>query len=148
MTYSHLLVPVDGSELSDRAVAMAVDLAKTLAARVTFVHAEPGLPLALAGLGDQLDPRTLEQLMAASREQTSAILHQACRSAEAAGVSAAGRSAINPLPHQAIVEAAGEVGADLIVMASHGRRGLNALLLGSETHKVLTHASLPVLVVR
>ncbi len=148
MTYSHLLVPVDGSELSDEAVKKGVELAKTLGARITFFHAEPGLPVALAGLGEQVDPRTLDMLVTASREQSREILSQACHTAEAAGVSAESRSVMNPLPHEAIVEAAGEAGADLIVMASHGRRGLNALLLGSETQKVLTHSTLPVLVVR
>ncbi|MEB3184263.1 MAG: universal stress protein [Cyanobacteriota bacterium] len=148
MTYSHLLVPVDGSELSDRAVAEGVELARTLGARITFFHAEPGLPVALAGLGDQVDPRTVEMLVTASRQQSDEILSRACQSAAAAGVSADRRSALNPLPHEAIVATASEVGADLIVMASHGRRGLNALLLGSETQKVLTHTALPVLVVR
>jgi len=148
MTYSHLLVPVDGSELSDRAVAEGVELARTLGARIPFFHAEPGLPVALAGLGDQVDPRTVEMLVTASRQQSDEILSRACQSAGAAGVSADSHSALNPLPHEAIVAAASQVGADLIVMASHGRRGLNALLLGSETQKVLTHTALPVLVVR
>ncbi|MCS5704925.1 MAG: universal stress protein [Cyanobacteriota bacterium] len=148
MSYSHLLVPVDGSDLGDHAIAKAVELAKTLGARITFFHAEPGLPVALAGLGEQVDPRTLDMLVTASREQTREILQQACRSAQTAGVNAESRSAMNPIPAEAIVDTAAEVGADLIVMASHGRRGLGALLLGSETQKVLTHSSLPVLVVR
>ncbi len=148
MTYSHLLVPVDGSELSDQAVSKAVELAKTLGARITFFHAEPGLPVALAGLGEQVDPRTLDMLVSASRQQTDTILRQASQSAEAAGVRAERCSVMNPIPAEAIVEAAAQVGADLILMASHGRRGLGALLLGSETQKVLTHSTLPVLVVR
>lgn len=148
MSYSHLLVPIDGSDLSDQAIAKAVDLAKTLGARITFFHAEPGLPVALAGLGEQVDPRTLDMLVTASRQQTREILNQASRTAEAAGVSADSRSVMNPIPSEAIAEAASAVGADLIVMASHGRRGLGALVLGSETQKVLTHSTLPVLVVR
>ncbi len=148
MTYRHLLVPVDGSDLSDQAVARGVELANSLGAQITFFHAEPGLPVALAGLGEQVDPRTLDMLVTASREQSREILRQACSTAEAAGLHAESRSVVNPMPHDAIVEAAKEVGADLIVMASHGRRGLNALLLGSETQKVLTHSALPVLVVR
>ena len=148
MTYRHLLVPVDGSELSDQAVARAVDLARSLGARITFFHAEPGLPVALAGLGEQVDPRTLDLLVSVGHEQGRTILSQACRSAETAGVRAESHSVINPVPAEAIVEAAATVGADLIVMASHGRRGLNALLLGSETHRVLTLATQPVLVVR
>jgi nucleotide-binding universal stress UspA family protein len=106
------------------------------------------LPVALAGLGEQVDPRTLDLLVSVSRQQTREILERACQSAAHAEVSAESRSSINPLPHEAIVATAREVGADLIVMASHGRRGLGALLLGSETQKVLTHSPIPVLVVR
>lgn len=148
MTYRHLLVPIDGSEMSDRAVARAVELAATLGARITFFHAEPGLPVALAGLGEQLDPRTLDMLVSVNRERTRQLLGEACAAADAAGVSADSRSELNPLPSEAIVAMANAVGADLIVMASHGRRGLGALLLGSETQKVLTHAAQPVLVLR
>jgi nucleotide-binding universal stress UspA family protein len=148
MTFTHLLVPVDGSELSDQAVSRALELAGVLGARVTFVHAEPGLPMALAGLGEPMDSRTLEMLASASREQSQMILAEACRRAEESGIQAERLSLVNPMPHAAIVEAAGQVGADLIVMASHGRRGIGALLLGSETQKVLTHCTLPVLVVR
>jgi nucleotide-binding universal stress UspA family protein len=148
MTFAHLLVPVDGSELSDQAVGRALDLAGVLGARITFVHAEPGLPVALAGLGEPVDPRTLEMLVSASREQSREILANACRRAEESGIAAERLSLVNPMPHEAIVEAASRVGADLIVMASHGRRGIGALLLGSETQKVLTHCALPVLVVR
>jgi nucleotide-binding universal stress UspA family protein len=68
--------------------------------------------------------------------------------AAAAGIDAATESDINALPHEAILAAAQRCAADLIVMASHGRRGLSALFLGSETQKVLTGSSLPVLVVR
>lgn len=148
MTYSHLLVPVDGSDLSDQAISKAVDLARSLGARITFFHAEPGLPVALAGLGEQVDPRTLDMLVSVSRQQTREILERACQSATVAGVSAESHSSMNPMPHEAIMETARAVGADLIVMASHGRRGLGALLLGSETQKVLTHSPIPVLVVR
>lgn len=148
MTYSHLLVPVDGSNLSEQAITKAVELAKALAARITFFHAEPGLPVALAGLGEQMDPRTLDMLVSAGRQQTREILDSACKRAAAAGVPAESHSAMNPIPYEAIVETANQVGADLIVMASHGRRGLGALVLGSETQKVLTHSPLPVLVVR
>ena len=148
MTFTHLLVPVDGSDLSDQAVGRALELAGVLGARITFVHAEPGLPVALAGLGEPMDPRTVEMLVSAGREQSREILVNACRRAEESGIAAERLSLANPMPHEAIVEAASRVGADLIVMASHGRRGIGALLLGSETQKVLTHCTLPVLVVR
>ena len=148
MSFQHLLVPVDGSERSDQAVLRAVELARSLDARLTFVHAQPGLPVALSGMGEPMDPRTLELLANASREQSEQIL--ACASGKAAdlGVESERLTLVNPLPHAAIMTAARQVGADLIVMASHGRRGISALLLGSETQKVLTHCTVPVLVVR
>jgi len=148
MSYQHLLVPVDGSRLSTQAVAQAVELARALGARITVVHAEPGLPLTLAGLGEPVDPRTVDMLLAASRRESQEILDAACQQVAEAGVAVERRCVTNPLPYEAIVDAARQVGADLIVMASHGRRGIGALLLGSETQKVLLHTTLPVLVVR
>lgn len=148
MSYHHLLVPVDGSRLSTQAVAQAVELARALGARITVVHAEPGLPLTLAGLGEPVDPRTADMLLAASRRQSQEILDAACQQVAGAGIAVERRCVMNPLPHEAIVDTARQVGADLIVMASHGRRGIGALLLGSETQKVLLHTTLPVLVVR
>jgi nucleotide-binding universal stress UspA family protein len=148
MSFRHLLVAVDGSELSDQAVARAVDLARSLGARITFFHADPGLPGVLGGFGEQLDPNTVELLISASHRQGDKILAAARAQAAAAGIDAATESGINALPHEAILAAAQRCAADLIVMASHGRRGLSALFLGSETQKVLTGSSLPVLVVR
>ena len=69
MSFRHLLVAVDGSELSDQAVARAVDLARSLGARITFFHADPGLPGLLGGFGEQLDPNTVELLVSASHKQ-------------------------------------------------------------------------------
>jgi nucleotide-binding universal stress UspA family protein len=148
MTFSHMLVAIDGSELSGQAVVRAIDLARTLGARITFFHADPGLPGVLAGFGEQLDPSTVELLVNASHRQGSKILDEALAKAAAVGVAAAIETGINPLPHEAILAAAQRCSADLIVMASHGRRGLSALLLGSETQKVLTRSPVPVLVVR
>lgn len=146
--YSHLLVPTDGSELSEAAIAHAVRLAGCLGARITVLHARPTVPVPVMGMGEMLDPRTMDVLMAAGREDAERIIDAALKVARDAGVEAKAERLQNDQPHRAIVDAATRLGCDLIVMASHGRRGLSGLLLGSETQRVLIEASCPVLVVR
>lgn len=146
----HLLVPTDGSELSKAAVARAVTLAQQMGARITFFHAQEtfyGRPeLAIYSEGLVMDPELGEQFSKANAEFAATLLAEAQQVAKQAGVEAAGDTAVNPLIYEAILEAAQRHGCDLIVMASHGRRGLAGLLLGSETQRVLTHAQIPVLV--
>ncbi len=148
MPYTHLLAPSDGTELSQRAVTEAASLAARLGARLTVLHAQETLALPLVGMGDALDSRTVEWLLQASRQESERILAEALAAAAAVGVSAATEQVQGTPAHQAILEAAGRLGCDLIVMASHGRRGLGGLLLGSETQRVLLRAPCPVLVVR
>ena len=148
MTYSHLLVPTDGSELSDRAVDQAVDLAAALGARLRVLHVQVSFPISLVGVGELVEPSTVDALMAATQQRGEAILGAAMAKAEKAGVVADPSLLVNPQPHQAILEEARSHACDLIVMASHGRRGLEGLLIGSETQRVLTQSSCPVLVVR
>lgn len=148
MPFTHLLVPSDGSELSGHAISQALDLAGALGARLTFLHVRPTVPVPVLGMGEMLDSRTMDALLAASLKESSAVLAQAAAAAEAAGISAACERVDHDVPHRAIVEAAGRLGCDLIVMASHGRRGVGGLLLGSETQRVLVQAPCPVLVVR
>jgi len=148
MPYRHLLVPSDGSDLSRVAVRQAVGLATALGARITFFHAQASVPVQVVGLGEMLDAATMEALMTASHKDAERILEDALAVAREAGVSAASEKVMSDLPHQAIVEAAARLGCDLILMASHGRRGLVGLLIGSETQRVLVQAPCPVLVVR
>ena len=148
MTYHHLLVPTDGSVISGRAVDQAVDLATTLGARLRILHVQVSFPISLVGVGELVEPSTVDALMAASRQRAEAILNEAMARAVAAGVEAEPSLLVNPQPHQAILEEARAHGCDLIVMASHGRRGLEGLLIGSETQRVLTQSRCPVLVVR
>ncbi|MFM7311918.1 MAG: universal stress protein [Cyanobium sp.] len=148
MPYSHILVPSDGSELSRSAIAEAVALASRLGARISFLHVLPHVPIPLGGLGEALDPRTLEALMTAGRQESERILAEAGAAAAAAGVPADCECVSGDLPHRAIVAAAERLDCDLIVMASHGRRGLGGLLIGSETQRVLSQAPCPVLVHR
>ena len=148
MTYHHLLVPTDGSELSDRAVDQAVALAAALGARLRVLHVQVSFPISLVGVGELVEPSTVDALMAATQQRAETILGEAMARAAAAGVEAEQSLLVNPQPHQAILEEARTHGCDLIVMASHGRRGLEGLLIGSETQRVLTQSSCPVLVVR
>ena len=146
--YTHFLVPTDGSRLSDKAVAQAIALAKATKARVTIFHATINLPQAVYadGVSVQMTPHGdyMKQAKAASQK----VLDRAVKMAQTAGVEADTAQAITDAPWEAILAAAKKAKADTIVMASHGRRGLAGLLLGSETTKVLTHSKLPVLVVR
>lgn len=148
MPYTHLLAPSDGTDLSKRAVEQAAALAATLGARLTVLHAQESLPMPIMGMGDSLDSRTVEWLLQATRQESERILGEALASAAAAGITAGREQVQGCTPHQAIVTAAERLGCDLIVMASHGRRGIGGLLLGSETQRVLLRAPCPVLVVR
>jgi nucleotide-binding universal stress UspA family protein len=137
--YRHLLVPTDGSELSQQAVDAAIAMARESGAAITFFHVQPsfyGRPdVALYGEGLVLDPLLSEQFSKANAE------------AQQHGVLASGETCVNPVIYEAILDAAAQHHCDLILMASHGRRGLAGLVLGSETQRVLTHAALPVLVI-
>ncbi|MBK6402175.1 MAG: universal stress protein [Rhodocyclaceae bacterium] len=146
--FKHILVPTDGSQLSIETVRRAVAFAKEVAAKVTFFFAKPDYPVAFYGEGALIDPTTPEKFAEMADRQAQEILAKASAVALEAGVPSATFDSISDLPYQAIIEAAGHAGCDLIFMASHGRRGFSGLLLGSETQKVLTHSTIPVLVYR
>ena len=148
MAYTHLLVPTDGSEPSTKAVQEAVKLARCTGARITIVHAQPVVPFPVMGMGENLDGATLEALITATRRDSDRLLGEASALVAAAGVTASCERVQSDLPHKVILEAAARLGCDLIVMGSHGRRGLQGLLLGSHTQRVLLAAPCPVLVVR
>jgi nucleotide-binding universal stress UspA family protein len=148
MEFTHFLVPSDGSEASRRAIDQAVSLAARLGARITFLHVHPSAPLPLTGLGESLDARTLELLIAAGLQESERILAEASDQAERAGVPYQCERVPGDQPHRGILSTAERLGCDLIVMASRGRRGLQGLLLGSETQRVLAQAPCPVLVHR
>ena len=144
-----ILVPVDGGELSNAAVTHACTFAKEAGAQLTFYYAKPGYwPGYYVGdiaIGDAyVDPAFL----AAMERQATNLLADAAQVARQAGVACETLSTDSDVPHEGIIAAAQSKGCDLIFMASHGRRGTSALLLGSETQKVLTHCKIPVLVYR
>lgn len=146
--YSHLLIPTDGSELSTQAVQKGVLLARHLGARVTFLFVKPDFPLPIAGEGALLVPESREEFSQGTQEQALRILDAAMALAQQEQVPAQTRSETSDLPYQVIIETAKAEACDLIFMASHGRRGLAGIILGSETQKVLTHCNIPVLVYR
>lgn len=146
--FQHLLVPIDGSELSAKAVDRAVLFAKETGAKITFFFAKPEYPLSFYGEGALIDPATPEQFAKMAEDQAQDILTEAIAKAGAQTVSCDSLSLTQSAPWEGIIAAAGQVGADLIFMASHGRRGISGLLLGSETQKVHTHSDIPVLVYR
>jgi nucleotide-binding universal stress UspA family protein len=146
--FKHLLVPTDGSDLSTRTAARAIAFAKEAGARITFFYAKPDYPVSFYGEGALVDPTTPEKFAELTEKQAQDILAAALAQASEAGVASTGVSATSDIPYDAIIEAANSNACDLIFMASHGRRGISGLLLGSETHKVLTHSTIPVLVFR
>lgn len=146
--FRHILIPTDGSELSSRAVQAGVQFARSLNASVSGFYVEADLPAPVYGEYGVMHLLTPEQFRAREAEQARNSLAVIEKAAKDAGVACETESVISDNPWQAITEAVKRKGCDLIFMASHGRRGIDALLLGSETNKVLTYSSAPVLVVR
>jgi nucleotide-binding universal stress UspA family protein len=146
--FKHVLVPTDGSELSNTTVARSIAFAKEIGATLTFFYSQPDFPMPIYGEGALIDPTTPEQFAHSAQQEAQRILDQAKAAANADGVEADTDTQVSEIPYEAIINAAGRHNCDLIFMASHGRRGIAGLLLGSETQKVLTHSKIPVLVFR
>lgn len=143
--YKRILVPTDGSDITKKAIATAVELARTLGAQLHAVSVKEPFPYSAISEIQPTPPQEFydaQERIAASRV---ADVQQAC---QGAGVPCVGQTLEAPHPWEAIIDQARRNDCDLIVMASHGRRGVSALLLGSETQKVLTHTTVPVLIVR
>ncbi|HMA08862.1 MAG TPA: universal stress protein [Ramlibacter sp.] len=144
--FKHMLLPTDGSVASEVAIRKALDLARGSGARVTGLHVVQPFHLLSANVEMIEDTRPVYE--AHSEAQAKACLAVIDQAAREAGVSCETCVVRADHPYEAIIQTARERGCDLIVMASHGRRGMQALLLGSETQKVLTHCTVPVLVLR
>ena len=145
--FKNILIPTDGSEQSQGAVRKGVELAKLHQARVTGIHVIPDYHLLIAYEG-AFDPVTEERIEEEARTRAETYLGFIRQAASAAGVECATVCETSDHPYEAILRACETNACDLILMTSHGRKGLAAVLLGSETRKVLTHATVPVLVVR
>jgi nucleotide-binding universal stress UspA family protein len=144
--YTNILIPTDGSELAGKAVQHGIALAKRLAAKVTGLTVLP--PFHVLTTDPQMIEDTPAQYKARMQRHADKILGAVAQAAQAAGVACATVQVEDEHPYRAIIDIADAKGCDLIVMASHGRHGISALVLGSETVKVLTHCKIPVLVHR
>lgn len=148
--FKTILVPTDGSPLSANAIAAAIRLAKLGGGRIIAFHvAEPyPIQLAYAAEGSGVPDLQPERFAQRSREYATRVLEEVGVAAAAENVACSTTFTIDHSASEAIVRTARQEQCDLIVMASHGRRGLKGFLLGSETQKVLTHSLIPVLVYR
>jgi nucleotide-binding universal stress UspA family protein len=144
--FKHILLPTDGSPLSEVAVKKGVQFAKSIGARVTGLYVIA--PFRLFGRRGEMISDSKQQYEKDSQADAQSYLSVISAAAKEAGVTYDGVADTNAHPYAAIVEAAEKRGCDLIMMASHGRRGVQAVLIGSETTKVLTHTKIPVLVLR
>jgi nucleotide-binding universal stress UspA family protein len=147
--FKHLLLPTDGSKFSERAVQRGIEFAESLGARVTTLHVIPEFRMMADEsfvLPTSADLKRRYEKEAKARAEK--MLAKIGEKARAADVAYDGIVVSGDVPYQKIIETAKKCKCDLIMMASHGRRGISGLLLGSETAKVLTHSKIPVLVVR
>lgn len=146
--FKNILVPTDGSKLSMKAVDKAIEFSKETGAALTVLTVIPPYPVTPAGDGYVLEPVSGEAWDKVMKDRADKILAGAEKRAKAKGFSVQRMAVRDSLTYDGIIASAKKRKCDLIIMASHGRRGLSALLLGSETTKVLTHSSIPVLVCR
>jgi nucleotide-binding universal stress UspA family protein len=144
--FKHVLLPTDGSKLSEKSVKQGIRLAKSLNARVTALHVIPKFHTFT--YETEMLEVTRGEYEHASEKRADEFLRTVKKIAANAGVECDTLHASSDQPYEEIIKTAKKKDCDLILMASHGRRGLQSLLLGSETQKVLTHSTTPVLVYR
>ena len=144
--HRHILLPTDGSELSQEAIDYGMALAKSVNAKVTVMTVST--PFYTLAVEPGMITDTPEQYGKRMATLAAKYLNVAKEAALAAGVSCDTMHVEHDHPYLAIIETASQKSCDLIVMASHGRRGISAIVLGSEALKVLTHSTIPVLVFR
>lgn len=144
--FKHILIPTDGSALSNTAVTGGVKLAQQLGSRITGLTVTP--PFHVLAVETIQDLDSPEQYSANAQAKAARNLEALTTAALAAGVACDLVHCVSEHPYEAIVNTAQQRGCDVIFLASHGRRGMGALIIGSETNKVLTHTKIPVLVFR
>jgi nucleotide-binding universal stress UspA family protein len=143
--YKHILVPTDGSDITHKAVQAAIGMARLSGAKLSTLSVKEPFPYSAIS---EMQPVPPQEFYDAQERIAAARVKGVVDEAAAAGLACSGSTVEALHPWEAILDHAQQNGVDLIVMASHGRRGLNAILLGSETQRVLIHTKLPVLVVR
>jgi nucleotide-binding universal stress UspA family protein len=146
--FKSILVPTDGSAFSNLAVTTAARLAQSLQARLLVLHVRSPIETPHHVEGGALSSLGGKVMMQEIEDEERRLLDAALALAAADGIEAEKAFVAGYSTYDAIIRIAREQGCDLIVMASHGRRGITGLLLGSETQKVLTHTTIPVLIVR
>ncbi len=143
--FKRILVPTDGSDITHKAVETAITLAKTLGATVFTISVKEPFPYSAIS---EMQPTPPQEFFDAQERIASKRVEAVQKACQAAGVPCEANTVESVHPWEAIIDFAKGQHCDVLVMASHGRRGVASLLLGSETQKVLTHSTLPVLVVR
>jgi nucleotide-binding universal stress UspA family protein len=146
--YQRILVATDGSTLSKKAIGNAIELASTCGAELIAIKVTPRYPQSYFEGSLPLNADEVEKIEKQWADSAQKTLDAIVKLASKKGVSAKGVVVKGDIVSDALLSAAKKHKADLIVMASHGRRGIKRLLLGSETQQVLTHSSLPVLVLK
>lgn len=143
--FQRILVPTDGSDITAKAVDTAIKLARSLNARLYTISVKEPFPYSAISEMQPTPPQEFFDAQERIASQRIKTVRDACAAAE---VPCEAHTVEALHPWEAIIDHAQRMECDLLVMASHGRRGVTALLLGSETQKVLTHSKLPVLIVR
>jgi nucleotide-binding universal stress UspA family protein len=143
--YLRILVPTDGSDISRKALDTAIGLARSLRARILTISVKEPFPYSAISEMQPTPPQEFFDAQERIALQRVTAVREACAAAD---IECDAHTVEALHPWEAIIEHAQRMECDLLVMASHGRRGVSALLLGSETQKVLTHCTLPVLIVR
>ena len=146
--YRHILIPTDGSELAERAVTHGLSLAKFVGAKVTVIIVEEPVPAVWWSVAEYQLADITTKYDEEIKKHAKSVLDRVANAAKQAGVPHDTMQARDVQPYEAIIATATDRGCDLIVMASHGRSGLSAVVLGSVTNKVLTYTKTPVLVVQ
>ena len=143
--FKRILVPTDGSEITAKAIDTAIALAKSVNAQLYTISVKEPFPYSAIS---EMQPTPPQEFFDAQERIAAGRVEAVVASSRAAGVACQTQVVEALHPWEAIIDHARRMECDLLVMASHGRRGVSALLLGSETQKVLTHSKVPVLVVR
>jgi nucleotide-binding universal stress UspA family protein len=142
-----ILVPTDGSPLSDKAVDGAIEFAKQIHGKIVTISVAEPAPFVALSEGGAI-PGDLEAYEEQALEVARHRVQRVAAAAATAGIPCETVATISPSPYEEIIRAAEQFRCDIIFMASHGRRGLSRLFVGSETQKVLAHSTIPVLVYR
>jgi nucleotide-binding universal stress UspA family protein len=143
--FQRIMVPTDGSDITQKAIDMAIALAKSVGAEIHTICVKEPFPY---GAISEMQPTPPQEFFDAQERIATRHVAAVAASCSAAGVPCQAVTIEGLHPWEAIIDHAKRMECDLLVMGSHGRRGVSALLLGSETQKVLTHTKIPVLVVR